>query len=862
LLVSLTAAAPFAGEPTPEQIARAIQQLGDDRFMVREQATAFLWKAGKAAEPAVRDALKSTDLEVVRRATDLLAKFKWGVYPDTPQDLVALVEEYRGGDSPVKQNSIRKLFQKGTAGFGLVMKIAGAEDNPAWRKAVVDQLRQEFERTLPALLAECRDSAVEELLEFWLDSDAESAAPNLAAYLLLQNRLDPKIGQYKARIERFQDARAAEVLTYLYRARGDLPAARQAAAKANKPALLEAILLEQGAWNELLARHPLRGNPQQSRDVEALGFLAAYQRLAGEHKELDQTITVIQQVPAATPTDRDAVWYTAEALFLNDRPKEGLDVLIRGKAYAQAFDLLCAQMRYRDAFNLADQARSENSKHVIAINMAQGRVLYHLGDKEKAFTLFAKAASDIREPEDVLGPHSLFEIEYQLGLKDDAYDHAAAILARMGNLLNASLFMAQVFPNQGETAAVWWRFLRRRQPDEEPAGTMKRVRYLLEGKEPVKDLDALAEKVERFPQENKVDAPEQWLAALADAYRALGQDERARTYLDKAVAQWKTATAHVMLGDFFAAKDLWKEAAEQYRQAWEKDRKAAAPLYLWGWALTQAGQEQEGQQHMKLAQRLPLANEDARFQLANTLVKHHLTAEADREYEVIVRTGQFDTWSTNNARRRLARAALAKKDYATVAALDERAMLECLKKSTGFVKPVAYLAVPHLIHRHRARALLSAGKTDEALKEIQVALNALPGEVEFFIPLVRELAGRGRVKEADELFQHGLKLFEKLCTEYPNGAVGHNSLAWLAARCRRNLDQALVHARKAVELAPKDSGYLDTLAEVHFQRGDKDTAQTLMKKCIAMAPKRDYYRQQLHRFEAGDPNTDVPQSDD
>jgi len=227
-----------------------------------------------------------------------------------------------------------------------------------------------------------------------------------------------------------------------------------------------------------------------------------------------------------------------------------------------------------------------------------------------------------------------------------------------------------------------------------------------------------------------------------------------------------------------------------------------------------------------------------------------------------VRTGQFDSWSTNNARRRVARAALAKKDYATVAALDERAMLECLKKSTGFVKPVAYLAVPHLVHRHRARALLAAGKTEEALKEIQAALSELPGEVDVFTQFVPELTRRARPKEAEELYQRGLKFYEKLCTDYPLSAVAHNSLAWLAARFHRSLDPGLTHAQKAVELAPKDSGFLDTLAEVQFQRGDKDTALRLMKKCVEMAPKREYYRKQLRRFEAGDPNTAVPEHDD
>src|SRR5262249_39593349 len=66
--------------PTKEAIAKKIQELGDDDFSVREAATKFLWEAGKAAEPALREALKSKDLEMARRAGDILSKFKWGIY--------------------------------------------------------------------------------------------------------------------------------------------------------------------------------------------------------------------------------------------------------------------------------------------------------------------------------------------------------------------------------------------------------------------------------------------------------------------------------------------------------------------------------------------------------------------------------------------------------------------------------------------------------------------------------------------------------------------------------------------------------------------------------------------------------------
>jgi tetratricopeptide (TPR) repeat protein len=94
--------------------------------------------------------------------------------------------------------------------------------------------------------------------------------------------------------------------------------------------------------------------------------------------------------------------------------------------------------------------------------------------------------------------------------------------------------------------------------------------------------------------------------------------------------------------------------------------------------------------------------------------------------------------------------------------------------------------------------------------------------------------------------------------KYPRCAWAHNSAAWLSACCRRNLDAGLQHAEKAVELAPNHAGYLDTLAEVHFQRGNKGKAIALQKRVIELEPKKAYYRKQLERLEAGDPSAERP----
>lgn len=174
------------------------------------------------------------------------------------------------------------------------------------------------------------------------------------------------------------------------------------------------------------------------------------------------------------------------------------------------------------------------------------------------------------------------------------------------------------------------------------------------------------------------------------------------------------------------------------------------------------------------------------------------------------------------------------------------------------METTAYLIVPVLVHRNRARALLAEGKVDEAMKEIETCLTTLPGDVEIPIQLTAALTKHGRKPDAEKIFDRVYDVYQQLCKDYPNSAWGHNSAAWMAACCRRNLDDALAHAEKATSLSPESAGYFDTLAEVQFQRGQTAKSIELMKKCLTMEPNNTYFQKQLARFQKGDPTVDVP----
>ncbi len=277
--------------------------------------------------------------------------------------------------------------------------------------------------------------------------------------------------------------------------------------------------------------------------------------------------------------------------------------------------------------------------------------------------------------------------------------------------------------------------------------------------------------------------------------------------------------------------------------------------------MAQAGKEKEGKRRMEIAHWAPLGDGSARSAFLRGLEEHGQREAVRRERELLLRLSPAGSPFAVEAMRERAIDALGGKDYAAAAADQERTMLRCLYRSVSFVQPSAYLSVPALIHRLRARADATAGKFDEARNEVELGLAALPGDTFIPVEMVPAWDKAGRKKDAQELFDRCMAVQEKFCRDYPNCPWGHNSVAWVSACCRRNLDAAREHALKAVALAPDNAGDLDTLAEVYFQRGDKDQAVAAEKKAVDLDPKKTYYRKQLQRIEAGDPAAERPAED-
>ncbi len=124
-----------------------------------------------------------------------------------------------------------------------------------------------------------------------------------------------------------------------------------------------------------------------------------------------------------------------------------------------------------------------------------------------------------------------------------------------------------------------------------------------------------------------------------------------------------------------------------------------------------------------------------------------------------------------------------------------------------------------------------------------------------FLPAVHtrlgdEALARGDRGRADREFARVIHLYRAAIAADPGDVDSRNGLAWFYARHRVNLDEALRLADEAHRLAPDSWQVLDTLAEIHYERGDLSDACRMAREALESDPRNPYLKDQAARFQA------------
>jgi tetratricopeptide (TPR) repeat protein len=843
------------GKPAFPSIEAAVQALSADEFETRQQASSFLWEAGKSAQPALEEAAKSPDAEVRHRALMVLRKVRLGITPDTPAEIQTLITQFHDGNLDARQRVINELRRM--QAYDMLFGLLQSENDPASRQLFYNTLQMDIQRLAPQMIV-AKDWSI---LEQWLDlgKHTDAGLGPYVAYALLRERLPEEIKKAHSEHQKNGDAGSALRLAALLRAQGEGTQALTVATSIDAPknAWVQGLAREQRDWLRFADLHGEKATAPRM-ELYRLAIRGTAYRLANKQAEAEAEF---EQIKTLAPGED--VWFGAKSLLLNDRPVEAIELLQPGLK-PMAFDLLVQRQEHQAALDLVgitDNTRFD-AKWFASLSNQQGVRTSRTVDR---FAFAVTIAAELR----TLGKQKQFDELYAL-LETTAASEASRgqywqQLARLerqpgrqkkmlelygrGAATNHQSVLSALFRTKLARAQTWWEAL-----DgplwQSPATRLAAVAVALQPETYARHVDvrwdSVAEYVARKADSDRFDPPirAKYHIALAEAWAVRNDKRGADTHWQAACAL--DPSARLSYADSLLAEQRWLEAAAQYQRSVEAKRASFLGWYLQGTALTRAGREDLGAP-LQTTANLMCLDSTSRYSLAMALQERNLKEEAQKQWRLLQQTSHPDNPTVTLANQHLGNAA-AEKDPLTAADHWEQLRFHLLKPTSNLVEQTGYLELAISIHRARARGLLAKGDKPGALEALRICQELVPGYikvVEEFAPLLRQA---GLPDEANKLFENSFKIYSEAAGQFPESATLANNAAWVAAITGNRLDEALVLAKRAVQLAPDSAAYADTMAEVFFVRGDREQALVWARKAVELDPESKFYAERLEEF--------------
>ena len=844
------------------QVKKWIDELGDADFTTRENAHKNLWKAGSDAEEQLKVALKGDDAEIRKRSLELLEKFKWGIYHDSPIAIIDLIQAYQSGTLQDKEKSIAKLIEMGGLGVKSVIKIINAEEQEEVRNSVLSYASKSVSKVIPYLIEKNEFKFLDQILQMMLENRAEGVFSNYAVYAILSASTDKIINQLsKNKPPKISDEINKEILAYLYRSKGEHNDALKFAKESKNPELYTQLALEASKWKVVLDTDHFPDDLLLGK----LGYKLAMYRLANEKTEFDGAKKTLMEIAEElTGKDKNGVESTeqlfqaAKIALLNYMVPEGIDSLLKNKKRMMVAEIYASRFEFDKIKSLIEEAKNENAKDVPALEIHWAKILYGLGEKEQALKILDQYSSRIADKSEGDWPLKLVHAWILIKKRDRALDDAASYLQKIEHREASGRMLNKMFGDDSEFYDPLFRFFFKKKNTETAQAVIKQINDLhdkkLDSKAVLKLVDDLLEYASTVTAEESVSLKN----AAGAILKKYGLDEKLKELADK----FGSEAILLSLADLYAEKKEWAKARDSFKVAWDKDKSKSIIAFMIAKMEENSGDKAQASKWKDLATWAPLGNEQVRLDFAYALGKRNYVDDALIQFDLVSKTGEPGSYSVGASSRALASRLIEKKSFEKAADGYELAMLRCMTPFVSFTQSQAYVNVPSLIARLRCRAAIDTGDFDKVDSFAAKAFDLQPGEVELPILVYQPLIAKGKKELADKIFASAKKSIQKVGDDYPNCAWAHNSAAWLSACCKSDLIWGLNQAEVAIKLDGKSAAHLDTLAEVLFQLKRQKEAVEAQTKAVALEPTKIYYKKQLKRIQNGDPSVDRPEEND
>ncbi len=862
-LLFLTVAFAAADESTPEYW---LSQLQDEAFERREEATEKLWRFGDSVLPLLDqlEAENSADPELAARALKIQRKVVIGITPDTPLEVVALVEKYFESNRRGREIAVRGLID--LEAYDLILRLHRLERNTEMKKSLANRLQ----RVMPKLMDRERRAGNEERFRELLHyGDDFTSLVRCGEYLRRQGELEAEIGRL-----RNDDSPEAtrRYLAYL-RVKGDLPLLKAEGKRlgdASSFAIASLLLGDMESVYELLLKrneatkpdqHYLkwalanwRGEPEDEAHFESVTQLL-YDR---QHKERAMANLYRMGRPALIETSftEETSWAERYDYLINT------DQTLRVLGSLQIDQLPLTKEWLSEAKERLllewdrDGARPTNKRLVYAASYLEAR-----GYPNEATRIYQAIFDAIRASESnsllewirtQLANHSLYALEKALSV---------ALAREVDEFkLNLEDLLETLFPNSAYR--VWlYEEIREENAELSSEKIISLVfsfhgRFSVPEEEFEKWFQLLNQRAHRDMEEHGDDLGLRMMKTLClnlgrgNDFLQLSLEEGEPANLDSQQARLDRAQYAVYLGDYGQARVAYEAIlAEEPKNG-----------------MIQVGSVQVGLaavlEILGESQKASVLREEA-F-LTNFVEPGGVIGACRVEASYAVQSGDYRTAFEKNLKAMLcmenyflsyqsfvsqiiADEALRLRDWKIMRAFQELAVWQYRDNREQY-----YLNARYKAKFARGMILFEQGALMEAEALLTEAHNLIAGSgllADDFFPVLREV---GLTDLHDRLCQKSLSRAREVIEAFPNDANARNNFGWIASRAARSLEEAEEHMKVALAIEPMSVAYLDTLAEVYFARREREKAVKWSKKSFYKRVNDQQLREQYERFRTGD----------
>ena len=854
-------------ESQKEEILETIKQIGSDNFKIRESATQKLWKFGKSAEPLLRDALKNGGPELRYRGTKILEEFELGLYPDTPEDIAKLINDYRSGVGVKKEAAIIKMAELGKT--ELLMKLIKRENDIGIRKMVAQIVSRNISEQVPSLILDNKIDEAEQLLE--VAALDHNGMRNYASFLVETNRIESAIS--KKRIAAKNSNLDAEILAWMLRAKGDYQ---------------EASTIFEQLGDKTRARHTLSAGGDlisyansfvdpTRKTIDSLGFAAAAARLSGDMDRFNKMKISIEEYAMAM---KDELGRCINALVINGEASAAFSLTkkVKGK---EIFDMELWRYNFDEAFNsigiqekkgpyskwLQDYESSFSAKNEGELQESLfpagqlASACYLTGQVDEAERIFEKIKDLLTRNNTSLV--QLIQWERMIGLNKLAKRHALEAMKREPpeEIVEGYFQLRSEYSWLGRTC---WKFITSEFQEESADQKLTRMESLFDLDNQTQKQMSLADQcIKSFfsfaKDENNLAMKKELIRGARDLARLHEKWELAvdGTKLWLELIGGEAVGYHFMkYGDVLMKAGMPEKAVIQYDKACESKKSDPIPLYLKGVAMEAIGQKEEGQKLKKIASLMSTGELTKRHHLATTMWQNDDDALARIQDNIILGIASpRESVHPEALRRRYIDQSINLNDLKQYSKSLEFYMLSKMRpvNANSVLSPRRSLSYLVDLEITKTKIEISDGRIKDAERRLEELQKINPSDSSMLEDIYQLLVDSGNSEGADKLFQTTYLISKSTVNRFPDHGQHNNNHAWLLSRCAKKLDEALIHANKAVSIDPDNGAFLDTLAEVYFQLGNRSKAIEVSKKAVELLDGDKQVKRQLERFKTGKP---------